>query len=155
MIRNSTGLQSKVNPSEAKSVAPQFPFNAPQVEEVSSQLSGYGYIYMPTLLKSVSWIFFLVHIIGAVWVLLSYSNLDKYPAQNINYWPLVVSTMFLFQGIIVLVFLRIISSLVDSSAEKTLNFGGLIIKSVSESLKSPCKQGTLNPQKDQVAGEAA
>jgi len=54
------------------------------LENAYPKLLGFGYIYIPRVLRALSWFILIVHVGLAPWLAIYYSKLDSYPVQNIN-----------------------------------------------------------------------
>lgn len=58
--------------------------NSMGLENAYPKLLGFGYIYIPRVLRALSWFILIVHVGLAPWLAIYYSKLDSYPVQNIN-----------------------------------------------------------------------
>ena len=124
--------------------------NSIGLENAYPQLLGFGYIYIPRVLRALSWFILIVHGGLAAWVAIYYANLDSYPVQNINPWAIVTSLFFLVQGIMIITSCYLISSIIEKSDLKIRDIVGYVLKSVSETLHTPLKDVTLTVPGDKI-----
>ena len=117
--------------------------NSVGLDHFYPQLSGFGYIYVPRILKAFSWFILIVHIAFAGWVACYYGNLDRYPVHNLNPTAIVTGIALLVQGILIFIFFHVISLIIEKSILKIRDISGSVLESISETLHTPIKDLTL------------
>lgn len=150
-IMNSKPIENE-NTNEEEVVQPphRSQYNSMELDHVYSQLSGFGYVYIPGVLRVLSWFILIVHGAFAGWVACYYGNLDRYPVQNLNPTAIVTGIALLVQGILIFVFFHVISLIIEKSILKIRDISGSLLESISETLHAPPKEAALAPPGDQI-----
>lgn len=125
-------------------------YNSMELDHVYSQLSGFGYVYIPGVLRVLSWFILIVHGAFGGWVACYYGNLDRYPVHNLNPTAIVTGIALLIQGILIFAFFHVISLIIEKSVLKIRDISGSILESVSETLHAPPKEVALAASGDQI-----
>ncbi len=111
--------------------------------QIFNQPSGFGYVYIPGLLRGISWFIFIFHAALAAWIATNYGNLDSAYIQNINSWAILTSTAFMVQGIVISVSCYFISLVIERSDLKIRTTIASVLESVSEALHTPLENVSL------------
>ena len=150
-IMNSKPIENeRTNGEETVQPPHRSRYNSMELDHVYSQLSGFGYVYIPGVLRVLSWFILIVHFAFAGWVACYYGNLDRYPVQNLNPTAIVTGIALLVQGVLIFVFLHIISLIIEKSIFNIRDISGSLLESISETLHAPPREMALAAPRDQI-----
>jgi hypothetical protein len=150
-IMNSNSLEKeKTTGKEVIHPSHNSQWNPMGLDQGYPQPPGFGYIYIPGVLRALSWFILIAHGVLAFWVAIYYGNLDRYPLHDINPWAIVTSVAFLVQGIFISVSLYLNSSVIEKSDLRIRDVIGSVLESVSETLHTPLKDVTSAVPGDQI-----
>ncbi len=151
-IMNSKPIENeRTNGEEAVQPPHRSRYNSMELDHVYSQLSGFGYVYIPGVLRAFSWFILIVHFAFAGWVACYYGNLDRYPVQNLNPTAIVTGIALLVQGLLIFVFFHVISLIIEKSVLKIRDISGSVLGSICETLHAPPREVALAAPGDQIS----